>query len=1097
MKKSNKLLFSALMAGSLVFAQKPKPADAPPAPAPKKEAYADAGTYGAFRFRSIGSAVTSGRVVDIAVNPNNKSEWYIAAAAGGVWKTVNGGVTFDPIFDGQSSFSIGCVTIDPRNTHTVWVGSGENNNQRAVSYGDGIYKSEDGGKSWKNMGLKTSERIGRIVVDPENSDIVYVAAYGPVWNAGGERGIYKTTDGGKNWKRVLEISENTGCNEVLMDPRDHNVLYATAHQRRRQEWTYLGGGPESAVYKSTDAGATWNKIMNGMPTGDIGRIGLAISPVNPDYVYAIVEAADGKGFYRSTDRGASWEKRSGYATSGNYYAEIFADPKELDKVYSMDVFNQVTTDGGKTFRNLGEKNKHVDNHVLIVDPANTNHLIAGCDGGIYESWDGAQLWDYKANLPITQYYRVAVDNSTPFYYVYGGTQDNNSMGGPSRTISHNGITNADWFITVGGDGFWQAIDPKDPNIVYSEWQYGGLIRFDRKTGEFLDIKPQEKEGEPAYRWNWDAPLKLSTHNNQRLYFAANKVFRSDDRGNSWKVISPDLSRGIDRNKMQIMGKWWSMDAVAKNGSTSIYGNITALSESPKNENLIVAGTDDGLIQVTTDGGTKWTKTQTFAGVPERTRVQNVYASRHDENVIYACLNNQRSGDFKPYFMKSSDKGRTWTAMNNGLPERGSTYCMAEDHKNPNLLFCGTEFGVYFTLDGGKNWIQLTGGLPAAVNVPDMAIQERENDLVIATFGRGFYILDDYSPLQTLKKEDLDKGAVIMPVKDGLAYIQSGPYGHKGKSFQGASFYNAENPGPGATITYWMKDSYKSMKDKRKEAEKELAKNNKMIPYPSADSIRLEDREEAPYVLLLISDASGNVVRRLKQPAKKGMYRVTWDGRMDITSPVSFYTPDPDNPYDANDEGPLAIPGNYTCSLQLVRDGQVEKLGEPVSFVFKTLGSSTLPVDRAALQKFSNDLAAFRRVVLGTNNFLGDTKEQLKFMKKAAMQVPGDNTALLKEVREIEKLIAQLDQQMNGDGSLAKREFETLPGIVGIVEGIVFNLWITSAQQTGTYETKLADAKTKFRPVYDQIKQLKTRVEALDSKLEGAKAPATPGRLPEW
>ncbi|HMJ48288.1 MAG TPA: hypothetical protein VK498_13230, partial [Ferruginibacter sp.] len=504
-----------------------------------------ASTFDGLKFRSIGPALVSGRVVDIAVNPKNTAEYYVAAGNGGVWKTKNTGITFTPVFDSTNTFSIGCVTIDPVNSNVVWVGTGENNNQRVVGYGNGIYKSEDGGKHWKNMGLTKSEHIGKIVIDPTNTDIVFVAVYGPLWNSGGERGIYKTTDGGNTWKAVLTVSEHTGFNEIHMDPRYPNILYATAHQRQRKVFTYIGGGPESALYKSTDGGTTWHKSMKGLPDNiDLGRIGLAISPANPDLLYAILEASDNKGgVYASNDRGASWEKRSGYNTSGNYYQEIFGDPKDPEKLYSMNVYLQVSRDGGRTFHNLGEKNKHVDNHVIWINPANTDHKLVGCDGGVYESFDDGQNWEFKANLPITQFYKVSLDNSFPFYYVYGGTQDNFSLGGPSRTISENGIVNSDWFITNGGDGFESQADYADPNIVYAESQYGGLVRYDRKSGEKLDIKPIEPAGESAYRWNWDAPLLISRHDHKRLYFASNKIFRTNDQGNSWQVISGDLARG--------------------------------------------------------------------------------------------------------------------------------------------------------------------------------------------------------------------------------------------------------------------------------------------------------------------------------------------------------------------------------------------------------------------------------------------------------------------------------------------------------------------------------------------------------------------------
>jgi photosystem II stability/assembly factor-like uncharacterized protein len=609
----------------------------------------------------------------------------------------------------------------------------------------------DGGKSWNNMGLKSSEHIGKIVVDPNNSDIVFVAAYGPLWSDGGDRGIYKTSDGGKTWKAVLTVSKYTGFNEVWMDPRNSNILYAAAHQRQRKVFTYIGGGPESALYKSTDGGNTWNKIMSGLPSGvDIGRIGLAISPVNPDYLFAIVEAADEKGgFFASTDMGESWEKRSSYSTAGNYYQEIFCDPKDINKIFAMNTILQVSVDGGKTFKALGEKNKHVDNHIIWVEPNNTKHMLVGCDGGLYESYDGGQNWNYKANIPITQFYKVSLDNSFPFYYVYGGTQDNFSLGGPSRTISANGIVNSDWFVTVGGDGFESQADYEDPNIVYAESQYGGLARFDRRTGEKVNIRPIEAPDEAPYRWNWDAPLLISRHDHKRLYFGSDKIFRTDDQGNTWKVISGDLSRGIDRNKLTVMGKVWSVDAVAKNQSTDVYGQVTTIAESPLDENILYAGTDDGLIHVTADGGKNWIKVDNIPGVPERTYVNMIIASAHNKNVAYVAFNHHRYGDFKPYLFKTTDGGKTWTAIQTNLPERGTVYCMAEDHQNSDLLFAGTEFGVYFSIDGGAKWIQLKGGLPT-IAIRDMEIQRRDNDLVVATFGRGYYILDG---LYSFKKSE--------------------------------------------------------------------------------------------------------------------------------------------------------------------------------------------------------------------------------------------------------------------------------------------------------------------------------------------------------
>jgi photosystem II stability/assembly factor-like uncharacterized protein len=855
-----------------------------------------------------------------------------------------------------------------------------------------------------------------------------------------------------------------------------------------------------------DHGATWNKLTTGLPGSDVGRISLAISPVNTDIVYAIIEASEGKGVYKSSDRGSSWGKQGDWSTAGNYYQEIYCDPKDVNKIYSMDTWAMVSTDGGKSFHGLGEKNKHVDNHAIYVDPDNTDHILMGCDGGLYETFDAAQTWDFKSNLPITQFYRVAVDNSKPFYYIYGGTQDNNTLGGPARTISASGITNADWFVTVGGDGFQARVDPLESNIVYSEWQYGGLVRYDRKSGEAVDIKPMEKAGEPAYRYNWDAPLIISSFDNKRIYFAAQKVFRSDDRGNTWTVISPDLSRGLDRNKLPVMGKVWSMDAVAKNQSTSIYGNITALAESPKNEQVLYAGTDDGLIQCSADGGKTWNKTASFPGVPLLTvggmstgpLVNFIMASQHDENVAYAVLNNHRNGDFKPYLVKTTDKGKTWTSVTGNLPERGSTYSMAEDHVNKDLLFCGTEFGFYFSNDGGKNWIEIKNGLPEAICIKDIAIQKRENDIVVATFGRGFYVIDNYDLLHTLKKEDLQKKAHIFPVKDGLVYNESTPYGHKGKSFQGASFFTANNPPIGATITWHLKDSYKTLKELRRDAEKEKIKAGKDVYYPSLDSIRLEDYDEGTAIFVVISDEQGNEVRKIKQDATKGMKKFTWDGRFEVTSPVSFYTPNPDNPYEGEDKGPAAVPGKYFAQIVKIADGKLETLSDKMAFNIVNLQNSTLPLpDQKEMIEFNKTLAEFRRVMLGADGYVNNMKERLKYIKAGLQKGPTNSLTLLQDVKAIENQLKDISFAMHGDASLAKREFETLPGLTGTLENMVYGTWSSSLGATNTYKEKLTEVKDKFKPVYTQISEVSKKLSDLEAKAESMKLPATPGRLPKW
>ncbi|HSH50643.1 MAG TPA: hypothetical protein VK982_02870, partial [Bacteroidales bacterium] len=654
------------------------------------------------KFRNIGPAFFSGRISDFAVNPNNHSEFYVAVSSGNIWKTENKGITFTPIFDNYGTYAIGCLAMDPKNSNIIWAGTGENNHQRALGYGDGVYKSIDGGKSWANMGLKESRQIGMIAINPENTDIVYVAAEGSAWGPGGDRGLYKTTDGGKIWKKVLDISENTGINNVILDPRDPEIIYATSEQRRRHVHTKIGGGPESGVHKSTDGGKTWKKIEKGLPGVHKGGMGIAISPVNPDYLYLIVEAAEDKsGFYRSTDRGETWERMSSHHSSGQYYNEIYCDPVDVNKVYSVETFSHVTTDGGKTWSRLSRNERHVDDHALWIDPNDTNHWMIGGDGGVYITYDNGTHFRHISTLPVTQFYRVNVDNDYPFYNVTGGTQDNNSSVGPSRNTSRDGVTKGEWTVTIGGDGFWSNVDPENPDIIYNEYQYGNLFRYDKKSGESVYIKPQPAKGELTYKWNWNTPVIISPHKNTRLYMAANVLFKSDDRGNSWEVISDDLTANIDRNTWPVMGKYWSVDAVAKDVSTSLYGMVVSLDESPIVEGLIYTGTDDGMISVTEDGGKNWRKISSFPDVPAHTYVSDIYASRFDENVVYASFDNRKRDDFKPYLLKSTDKGRSWKPITNGFPKNGTIHTIEQDHINKNLLFAGTEFGAFFSYNGGK------------------------------------------------------------------------------------------------------------------------------------------------------------------------------------------------------------------------------------------------------------------------------------------------------------------------------------------------------------------------------------------------------------
>jgi photosystem II stability/assembly factor-like uncharacterized protein len=1045
------------------------------------------------KFRNIGPALTSGRVADLAVNPNNFNEYYVAVASGGVWKTTNHGVTYEPIFDGQGSYSIGCVTIDPNQSSTIWVGTGENNNQRSVGYGDGIYKSLDGGKSWKNMGLKKSEHISKILVDPRNSDIVYVAAYGPLWSDGGDRGIYKTTDGGENWERIHFVSDKTGAADLIMDPKNPDILYAAFHQRRRHVYTYIGGGKESAVYKTTNGGKTWEESKSGLPSGKMGRIGLAVSPVDANVVYAIVEAeGDASGFYRSTNKGASWVKRSKHSTSGNYYQEIICDPKDVDKVFSMDTWLHHTEDGGKTFVKTGEKQKHVDNHCIWINPTNTDHWIVGCDGGIYETYDHAKTWEYKANLPITQFYKVSIDYDAPFYNVFGGTQDNNSQAGPSRTINNAGILNSDWYITVGGDGYETQVDPTNPNIIYAQWQYGGLIRFDKKSGERIGIKPQPGKGEAAYRWNWDAPLLISPHDPKTLFFCANKVFKTTDRGNTWTTISPDLTRQIDRNKLKVMGEVQSPDVVMKNKSTTIYGNIVAFDQSPIDKNLLYAGTDDGLIQVSEDGGQSWKKKASFPGVPDKTYVNMVWASQHDVNVVYATFNNHKNGDFKPYVLKSTDKGNTWQPLQNDLPERGTVYSIAEDHVDSLLLFAGTEFGCFVSVNGGKNWVKLGAGLPT-ICVRDMAIQKRENDLVLGTFGRGFYVLDDYSPLRKLTKKDLEEDAKIFPIKTALAYVESNPLGLRGTGSQGASMYAAPNPEFGATFTYYVKEKPKSPKEERQEQEKEAREAGKDIDYPTYEDFVAEDLYEKAYLLFVIKDASGNEVRKIKKSAGKGIQRVTWNLRYPSTTPIRI-SKGKTGRYSNPNEGPLALPGKYTVELWQADNGVLVKLVEATDFEVVALENSSLERQTVSNIAFKKEVQELRRRILGSSTEQGELDKRLKHIKQAIKTYPGADVAWMAEVKELEKLSHDIRIKMWGDFHKSKRDVETIPGTGNRVENIVWNTWYSTSDPTNTNKEQYSIAKEEYEALRDELNTLKKRILELEAQLDEKNIPYTPNRL---
>ena len=926
------------------------------------------------KFRSLGPAAYSGRISDLAINPDNTSEYYVGTAAGGLWKTMNHGTTFKPIFDNQSVFSIGCLAMDPNNSNVVWVGTGENNSQRNLAYGDGVYKTTDGGKSFTNMGLKTSSQIGKIMIDPRNSNVVYVAAQGQAWGPGGERGLYKTTDGGKTWNRVLNIGEYTGVSDMEMDPRNPDVLYAASHQRERRVYSKIDGGPESAIYKSVDAGATWTKLSKGLPKGDVGRIGLALSPANPDILYAVIELPGNKGgLYRSSDRGESWEKRSNkIASSPQYYNELYADPINQDIVILMDTRAGRSKDGGKTWENIEGRNKHVDNHALWINPDNTDHYLMGCDGGLYETYDGAETWQFASNLPITQYYHVRVDNDYPFYNVYGGAQDNGSWFGPSQTHRRY-LVNSDWTYTIGGDGYLSTPDPNNPGISYHSSQYCGIRRYDETTGNSISIKPQPTTDE-EYTWNWNTPYFISHFDSKTLYIGGNYVLKSTDMGGSWKKISGDLTRQIDQNTLPMMGKIWPPEAIAKNMSTSKFGNIFALSESPLKKGMMYVGTDDGLIWITENDGESWTKYSSFPGIPDMTFVNYVLPSQYDESTVYACFDGRKnSSDFTPYLIKSTDKGKTWTSIASNLPS-GTVYVIQEDFENPNILFIGTEWGVWTTIDGGKKWVQLKNGIPP-VQVKDLTIQKRENDLVVATFGRGFYVMDNYSALRELSENLAKKEAHLFKISDALMYYPS-----SNLNYQGDVHFRTPNPNPSAKFEYYIKDGYKSLKAKRTKTD--ITASN----YPSEDVLRAEATEAKPTLVFTVYDADDNIMRKLTTSLSSGYNSINWDLRY------------------LTDRGPKVPPGDYTVAIDKNIDGVFTRLVEPQTFKVISLPNALGTPDYAANFNFLKDVNDLNAQVNAARVKIQNMNTRISNMKKMLANMPVEASVLVNKMADLQKEI---------------------------------------------------------------------------------------------
>ena len=1035
----------------------------------------------AFNLRNVGPAFLSGRIADIKTHPENESVWYVATGSSGVWKTVNAGTTWTPIFDDQPSYSTGCITLDPSNPDVVWVGTGENVGGRHVAYGDGIYRSDNGGTTWKNMGLKKSEHISEIIVHPDNSDVVWVAAQGPLWTSGGERGLYKTTNGGTSWKRVLGNDQWTGVTDIMIDPRNPQILYAATWDRHRTVAALMGGGPGTALYRSDDGGENWTKLTEGLPESNMGKIGITISPQNPDVVYAAIELDRKSGaVYRSSNRGASWTKMSDTVSGGtgpHYYQELYASPHEFDRLYLMNVRVLTSGDGGKTFVQLKERDKHSDNHAIVFKKDDPNYIMLGTDAGIYETFDNAETWRYIKNLPLTQFYKVAVNNAEPFYHIFGGTQDNGSAGGPSATDEREGIANKHWYKTLFADGHQSATDPVYNDIIYAETQQGGLYRIDLTTGEQVSVQPKAGLGEPHERFNWDAPILVSPHNPKRLYFASYRVWKSESRGDDWEPISGDLTRNEDRLTLPIMGRKQSWDNAWDVGAMSNYNTITSLAESPMQEGLLYAGTDDGFIQVSENGGESWRKIPVTAlGLAPRSFVNDIKADLFDANTVYVALDNHKEGDFNPYLFKSTDKGQSWQSISGNIPDRTLVWRMVQDPIKKNLLFAATEFGIYTSLNGGTSWQKL-GGAPT-ISFRDLTIQKRENDLVAASFGRGFFVLDDYSALREFTEDNLSQKGKLFTPRTAKWFVPRSNIGNTG-----ADYYFAKNPTYGAVFTYHLADEYQTAKEVRKEKETSLNKNNADIPFPGWDALDTERQEKEAQVVLSIQDSQGNVINKISQKASQGSHRMAWN--FSHFNPYSIS----DSPSRYRGGGALAKPGTYQASLSLVQNGEVTPLDGPIPFEVKALREGVLKgISHEEYNAYLTEITQVYKSISAVRDVLSESGKMHKAMVTALAQAKILPGTLEPKLEALKLDLTRINQSISGSPSRREVGERNPAGIQSFLSNAMVGLR-NSYGPTPLHRKSLKIAKELLVQLRAEVKSIsEVRIPEIEAALKAADAP---------
>lgn len=1033
------------------------------------------------KFRNIGPAFMSGRIADVAIDPTNENIWYVAVGSGGVWKTENAGTTFTPIFDDQPVYSIGCITIDPNNPYVIWVGTGENVGGRHAGFGDGIYRSTDGGASWENMGLKNSEHLSKIIVHPDDSNVIMVASQGPLWSPGGDRGFFKSTDGGKTWKKTLGDDAFTGVTDMVIDPRNPNRVYAVTWEHHRTIAAWMGGGEKSRLYVSDDAGDSWTQLKTGLPEGKWGKTGLAISPINPDVLYAAIELNRTKGgVWRSDNRGGSWTKMSDAvagATGPHYYQEIYASPHQFDRLYLMNNTLMKSEDGGRTFENMDETAKHGDNHAVAFKASDPNYLMVGTDGGLYESFDLGNNWRYMENLPITQFYKVAVDDAEPFYNVYGGTQDNSTEGGPSRTKNHHGIRNADWRVVLDWDGHQPATEPGNPDIMYGQRQQGTLSRIDLRVGEVTDIMPQPGENEPFERYNWDAPILVSPHVPTTIYHASQRLWKSTDRGDSWVALSGDLTRNQDRITLPIMGNTQSWDSPWDIGAMSNFNTITSIAVSPVNEKVIFIGTDDGLIQITENEGQSWRKVEVSAlGVPSRSYINDIKADLFDENILYVALDNHKEGDYRPYLLKSTDKGASWSRMENGLGNKNLVWRIIQDHVKKDLFFAATEFGIFVSFDGMNSWTELSGGIPT-ISFRDLTIQRREDDLVAASFGRGFYILDDFSALREVSANQTNESASLFTPRKAWWYIQQSTMDFESdRGSQGAQLYLAPNPDFGAVFTYYLKEEFKSLEKQRQAVEKDKKGN---IPFPGWDALAKETNELDPFIYLEIKDQSGNVINRIKATNQKGFHRVTWNLRVAGTDALSL----DGNTSDMN--GMLCAPGKYSATLNKYERGTFSQLAGPVDVTVERMVEGAItgaPMDEVvafwrSYERMSRDVNALN---IELQNALKTSDKLIAAGMKAAV-----GNDILERATKLRSDLKELNDTMVGHPAKSQIGEKSNPTIGDRLFALTRGVSLSTYGPTATHKETMRIIQKQYNELNQKLNDLKTEAKAIGNQIKMA------------